>query len=281
MPSIHRTAMLHYALISSLVLICCQRAWGSEKKGVVINRHDFLCDDFKVLNTSWWYDYQSDVSYYHQHKHCPDIDAHLNKHVSMVWGKHNNLTFPAHTSAILLWNEPNFHSQANITPADAALIWPEVERNSHGRPLVSPAASPCHTTSKCIGDSIDWFDEFFRLCTGCRIDYLATHSYACHGNTTMAYLKKLYDRYHKKIWLTEFACPLVNDPHKQLQYMQELLPQLEAAPFVYRYSWFKARVLVSGHVTTASTLLHSTTSALSAVGQYYMNFEPYGHQIVG
>lgn len=178
-----------------------------------------------------------DVSYYHSPGNCSHMAAqYAHTHVPMVWGAHRTVNIATDAPAVLGYNEPNFHSQANLSPAEAAALWPEIEQQSHGRPLVSPAAAPCKTVSKCIGDSFEWFDEFFRCCNGCRIDYIATHAYHCHGNTTMAYLQQLYDRYGKKIWLTEFACPGSNDVNKQMTYMRELLPQLEAADFVYRYS---------------------------------------------
>jgi hypothetical protein len=74
--------------------------------------------------------------------------------------------------------------------------WPDSQ-------LVSPATA---------GNGIPWFDEFFGNCTkmygksGCRISYLAAHCYSCEPSATMAYLKKLYDRYGYKVWLTEFSC---------------------------------------------------------------------------
>ena len=154
----------------------------------------------------------------------------------MVWGWNPKypLAVPSDTPAILGFNEPNFHSQADLTAKEAASHWPEIERHSHGRPLVSPAASPCSSKSKCIGNSFEWFDDFFRLCHGCRVDYLATHAYYCNADTTMDYLQKLYTRYGKKIWLTEFSCPRTMDYGHQLDYMKAILPRLEAADFVYR-----------------------------------------------
>ena len=157
----------------------------------------------------------------------------------MVWGytRHHadeNIWFLPNTTAILGFNEPNMYNQANLTARQAAEHWPEIERKSHGAPLVSPSAIQCGGPEWCYGNQFEWFDEFFRLCNGCRVDYLATHKYTCDANYLMSYLQSLYGRYHKKIWLTEFACPDTTDPNVQLKYMKEILPRLEAAPFVYR-----------------------------------------------
>ncbi|XP_052799039.1 uncharacterized protein LOC128230637 [Mya arenaria] len=225
-----RTTLIPYLEIS----ITCKRSFGSEKRGVALTRTTFLCDDFKHLNVSWWYDWQMDLSYFHEQTSCTDVQIMADKFVPMVWGGHRHINLTSTAPAVLGFNEPNFHSQANLTPAEAVAEWAKLESRSHGRPLVSPAASSCHTTSKCYGDTTEWFDEFFRLCKDCRVDYIATHAYHCHGATTMAYLERLWQRYHRKIWLTEFSCPGTDDHNKQLQYMQELLPLLEAADYVYR-----------------------------------------------
>ncbi|XP_045173426.2 uncharacterized protein LOC123534984 [Mercenaria mercenaria] len=268
------------------LLFFCGTGYGSQKKGIALSPKLFLCDDFKALNNvSWWYDWQMNFWYYHHFTNCTNIESHKYNHIPMAWGydPRHTIGVPSDTWAILGFNEPNFHSQSNLTAAQAVTHWREIEKHSHGRPLVSPAAAPCSTQSKCYGNSFDWFDEFFRLCQGCRVDYLATHAYHCHGDTTMAYLRNLYHKYGKKIWLTEFACPNSHDIHKQLKYMQELLPQLEAADFVYRYSWYKARITTSGHITTAASLLHSHTSSLTTLGKLYNSFQGNGHHtaIVG
>jgi hypothetical protein len=133
---------------------------------------------------------------------------------------------------ILGFNEPNHFKQSNLTALEAALLWPEIEKISGGRPLVSPSASPCG--GKCHGDTQEWFDLFFRYCNGCRVDYLATHAYNCEADSTMNFLYGLYIRYGRKIWLTEFACPYTSDPENEKKYMSQILPRLESAPFVFR-----------------------------------------------
>ena len=46
------------------------------------------------------------------------------------------------------------------------------------------------------------------------------------------------------MWLTEFSCGDHSDgkpTSEHLQFMRAVLPLLDAAPFVYRYSWMSAR----------------------------------------
>lgn len=154
----------------------------------------------------------------------------------MLWGAGKyfpNYNINNKSDYILGFNEPNHYGQSNITAARAASLWPDVEKIANGRLLVSPAAAPCGGIH-CHGNTEDWFDIFFELCKDCRVDYLATHVYFCNANKTMEFLLRLYEKYKREIWLTEFACPRTTNPAKQLLYMQELLPMLESAPFIFR-----------------------------------------------
>ena len=180
-----------------------------------------------------------DVDEYRRKFTCTGVDHILDTFVPMVWNfnalHEGNLTIENEAVAVLGFNEPNHKEQSNMSGADAAILWKTIQQQSRGKPLVSPAAAPCGGNT-CVGSVNHWFDEFFRHCNGCKVDYLATHIYNCNANKIMQYLKGLYDRYGKKIWLTEFACPYTKDPHRQLALLRNLLPQLEAAPYIYRYA---------------------------------------------
>ena len=198
--------------------------------------------------------------------------------VAMVWGwrpSDHPVTIAANTSYVLGFNEPNINSQGNLSAVEAAKHWRQIERHSRGLPLVSPAANAClnRHSKNCLATAVEWFDDFFKHCNGCRVDYLATHIYDCSANKTMNFLQDLWHRYHKKIWLTEFACPLTHSVHTQMQYMSEILPRLEAAHFVYRYSWFQTRIADDSlYVKRSGSLLHPHSSALTQLGHFYNNF---------
>ena len=58
------------------------------------------------------------------------------------------------------------------------------------------------------------------------------------------YLKQLHERYGLKVWLTEFSCGDHAQGRKtseHLAFMREVLPLLDAAEYVFRYSWMSAR----------------------------------------
>ena len=171
-----------------------------------------------------------DMSFYHEKvgKNCHEFTKLTPKHIPMVSEYKNNtlLSIQTWSRFILGFNEPDHPSHANMSAQEAANAWLEVEKNAPSRAkLISPATA---------ATNFQWYDDFFRLCDGCKIDYIAAHMYHCDANEIMTYLERLYERYNIKIWLTEFACPNTDDENKQLNLMKTLLPQLEAADYVFR-----------------------------------------------
>jgi hypothetical protein len=147
------------------------------------------------------------------------------------------------------FNEPNNLHNCHTDAATVAKAWGRVMQLHPHSELVSPATA---------GNGIPWYDDFFGNCTklygssGCRISYLATHCYSCTPSGTLRYfycyiklissilfpytsapcgicryLKKLYDRYHYKVWLTEFSCGDHADGRPtidHLKFMKAVLP---------------------------------------------------------
>ncbi|KAK7098011.1 uncharacterized protein [Littorina saxatilis] len=235
----------------------------TKKKGFAIYAKHYYCADFAALKgTHWWYDWTHGTQ-----KYIDQCKTGVSAgYVPMVWGWHkngqNNGHDFGHYDTVLGFNEPNHRKQSNITYEQAARFWPVLEKQAGSRTLVSPSAAPCGNS--CQGNVIPWFTGFFQECKGCRVDYLATHYYGCNADHAMAYLKDLWNRFHRKIWLTEFNCNQGGKSHI-LQYMKHILPRLEAAPFVHRYAWF------GNHLTDAG-LLESNSSALTELGRFYMQF---------
>ena len=46
-------------------------------------------------------------------------------------------------------------------------------------------------------------------------------------------------RYGKKIWLTEFAKCCTHDEDEIMDFVKEIIPRLEEADYIYRYSWLE------------------------------------------
>ncbi|XP_060577838.1 uncharacterized protein LOC132734956 [Ruditapes philippinarum] len=263
-------------LIVFNLLLLGHHVQGSNKKGISLWPDQYSCDDFKALNNmSWWYDWHSDLAFWN--KKVPANCSPMPQHIPMIWtySNHSTINIPQYAQFILGFNEPDHKDQANLSPRTAANAWREVEKHSRGLPLVSPAPA---------AQNFHWLDEFFSLCHGCRVDYIGAHAYSCSANHVMSYLHKLYQRYQKKIWLTEFACPQSWNEKQQLHLMETLLPRLEAAHYVFRYSWFEARITRSfpnAWVTPAASLLHNDSSTLTNIGRFYNNFQATNPHIIG
>jgi len=214
--------------------------------------------------------------------------------VPMVWGHATELTDPdlaskiyvgPSTKHLLGFNEPNFNSQANLTPAQAAAAWPNVEKAADqlGLELVAPAVNFCGGGCN-VTDPFAWVDQFLAACINCRIDYLAFHSYACDSNWFInTYMLQAVKKYYtngnpkRRIWLTEFACadsaPSGGWTVAQIQsYQNVVVKYLEEEPGIYRYAWFggrNGRPADANYVTASNSLLAADSSQLTALGQTY------------
>ena len=193
--------------------------------------------------------------------------------VPMAWNAPSNLTdfenrIPAGSLYLLGFNEPNFLSQANMTPAQAAAAWPGLEAvaASKGLKLVSPAVNWCGDCVEGVtNDPVDWLDKFFAACPGCKVDYIAIHSYAPGSEALRNYLTK-FKKYNKPLWITEFAPwdPPKPDFEGVVRYMKEAIPILENDPDVFRYSWFATRVGINPDIS-----LLGADGVLTKLGQLY------------
>jgi Glycosyl hydrolase catalytic core len=220
---------------------------------------------------SWWYNWAL------QPDNAAVASAHAGigvEFVPMVWGQSFvpdlAADVPSGVRFLLGFNEPNFGSQSNLTPSQAAALWPQVEAfaKQRGIPLVSPAVnycgSPCNVTNP-----FDWLDQFFAACPGCQVDYIAMHWYACTGSALTNYLSTFESKYTQPLWLTEFSCLDGSDTSEPTQeaYMKTALGLLEADPRVYRYAWFTGR-----STSTPSIDLLGADGALTPLGQIYVSY---------
>jgi len=258
----------------------------SKKKGLCIPPGtNFHCGDLAAFNNvSWWYNWHVKPN----HEKTPPEDFCTcdtetcgpvpgNKEfIPMVWG-YDETDRPWHDDIndevedkypiILGFNEPNHSDQSDIPPEEAAAAWIELQTKYPDRILVSPAPA---------GGNTNWFDPFFDACEslGCRIDYLATHHYESNPNHVMNKLEALYNRYGKKIWLTEFAMCCTHDENEIIDFVKEIIPRLEAADFVYRYSWFITRYNEKDsdgdwYLDAKNGLLKDDSSEMTEVGRLY------------
>ncbi|RSK31744.1 glycosyl hydrolase [Hymenobacter metallilatus] len=253
----------------------------SAKRGLAYGYHSAA--DMQVLapGISWWYNWASQ----------PDAGAagvytSLGvDYVPMQWGRNlgngpvtaNQLaaSIPNSSRYLLGFNEPNFLSQANLTPSQAAALWPVLEDVARRKnlALVSPAVNYC---GNCVTENgvtyyspTQYLDAFFAACPNCRVDYIAVHTYVCEERWLREKIAEL-KRYNKPIWLTEFACgdlpPSQITLPLQQKYLLDAVNYLEKEPAIFRYAWFSGR---NGEIPFINLLGNS--GQLTALGQQYVS----------
>jgi hypothetical protein len=151
---------------------------------------------------------------------------------------------------LLGFNEPNFLEQANLTPQQAADLWPTLEAiaDDYNLKLVAPAVNYSPGNVDIPGTADDWspweyLDAFFEACEGCRVDYIAVHCYMKYGSAFEWFIGE-FERYNKPIWVTEWAAWDEGGPAnvgEQMNYLASTVRWLEANENVHRYSWFIGR----------------------------------------
>jgi hypothetical protein len=251
----------------------CKRGIASARQG---NQQLSAADIASIAsNVTWWYNWSA----------TPESAAtlaaaveHKVDFVPMVFTAPFNANaivagIDANTRYLLGYNEPNFKEQGNLTPAQAARYWPQVEAiaDKYGLKIVGPAVNYCGGACN-ETDPIAWLDAFFAACPNCRVDYIAIHAYVCYGSAlTGAYLTPFKSKYTQPIWLTEFSCLDGSaDASKlsvQKSYMAQAVALLEADPRIYRYAWFLAR---SDTASPPLSLL-AADGTLSELGSYYLS----------
>lgn len=211
------------------------------------------------------------------------FDANEMDYCPMCWNGNYNADkirqfVAAHpkTRYLLAFNEPNLTDQANMTPAQAAQLWPQVVALAKelNLKLVSPAMN--YGTLSGYSDPIKWLDEFFAQ-PGVSIDDVAAisvHCYMSSPNAVKNYIEK-FRKYQKPVWLTEFCAwdPVPGSVTTQMDYMCSVLNYLEQEPLVERYAWFIPRA--SGKVDSApymQLLTHDSPANLTELGKMYCYF---------
>jgi Glycosyl hydrolase catalytic core len=251
-------------------------ATRSAKRGIA---YDLAANaDLAALRpgVAWWYNWTSKPN-------GALTDATGMDYVPMLWnGSFDSAAvesyLQAHSSIqyLLLMNEPNLGGQANLTPEQAAGVWPEYEAvGSHtGVKLVGPAIT--WGTMAGFEDPVDWMDAFlaaYRTANGGRdpqIDALAFHWYDYGLAGQLDRLKK----YGKPFWVTEMAnWHVQNDGAqidtlaKQKAQMTDMVSVCEGRDDVVRYAWFTGRWSPDPHFTS----LLGADGKLTELGTLYLS----------
>jgi hypothetical protein len=210
------------------------------KKGVSSWYFDGFTEALDDVNASWYYNWASGRGRQTAPKGV--------EFVPMMWGadsvKKAALDEAKRQGKVLLgFNEPDRDDQADMTVEEALDLWPQLLGT--GMRLGSPAPA---TGAPKKGS---WLDRFMDGAArrGYRVDFVAVHWYGSDFGKDAtghlrSYLQDTYARYHKPIWLTEFALinftgePKFPTQAQQAAFVRSSTAMLEELPFVERYAWF-------------------------------------------
>jgi len=251
----------------------------SAKRGIAYDLAD--PPDFAALSpgVSWWYNWspQPNTSAPANYESQYAMDFY-----PMLWnGNFNSANVVAFLKAnpsiqyILVLNEPNLTDQANLTPQQAAQLWPQYEAVAAqtGVKIVGPAIT--WGTMANYQDPVAWLDAFyaaFQAANGRdpQIDYLAFHWYDYGLSAQLDRLAK----YNKPFWVTELANwhsqndgAQIDALAKQEAQMTDMVATCESRADVFRYAWFTGRMSPDPHFTS----LLGDSGQLTPLGAEYIS----------
>jgi len=201
--------------------------------------------------------------------------------VPMIWGE-RDLTDDAlrraksNGSVLLGFNEPDVHSQANMSVEAALNAWPRLQQT--GLPLGAPAVAT-------LGDVPGkWLDQFMwgARSRGYRIDFIPVHWYlspalrAAYSTSAAVadlrrYLEAVHFRYGLPLWLTEFSLITYQDgthvmkSQVQAEFLVAAAAMMTTLPFLQRWAWFSLPPWPEG----PGTALYDADGKITVVGEQF------------
>jgi RNA polymerase sigma factor (sigma-70 family) len=211
---------------------------GSPRKGVGVWSFDGVNTALARSGAGWYYTWSTA----HDGISGPGF-------VPMIWGAGSadaaSLARAKQAGPYLLgFNEPDMSGQSNMTVDQALSLWPSLMKT--GKVLGSPAVAYGGDTAG------GWLDRFMTGAgqKGYRVDFIALHWYGGDFTTPDAvaqlksYLEAVHNRYHKPIWLTEFALIDFSQgtrfptDQQQAAFVTAAATMLDGLPWLQRYAWF-------------------------------------------
>lgn len=165
----------------------------------------------------------------------------------MIWGAHDvNIPITGNSEWIMGFNEPDSGSQANLTPAQGAALWRQIEQQYPTRKLLSPASGN--------EDNSHWLVNFRSAYisaygTPPRLDGLAAHCFRWYASQCMDFTTQ-YETWANawgvpEVWVTEFSFAVTapSSPSRSLQEQQAFINWMVGQPKVTRFGWFASKML--------------------------------------
>lgn len=241
-------------------------------KGIGMSRFEgFGFEQLNSLDLDWFYDWGPG------HPALGPTSDQAAEFVPMIWGQgslERNAIEQVRSEVprtgaenLLGFNEPDYDAQADMSVDTAVKLWPQLEQA--GLRLGSPAPV------QALGD---WLQEFMDQAAAkdLRVDFVAMHSYIPpKADSFLNTVQKLYERYGKPVWITEYAVadwdataksPSRFTEKEILAFMSETAAGLREMPFVERFAW---KTRAHDDPIMGSSALFRSDGSLSPTGELY------------
>ncbi|KAI0189684.1 glycosyl hydrolase catalytic core-domain-containing protein [Astrocystis sublimbata] len=125
--------------------------------------------------------------------------------------------------------------------------------------------APAVTNGEGPGVGLDWLRQFMAACSTCTVDFIPLHFYGSvlEPGAFKTYVSSAWKMFGRPIWVTEFGTTSGTE-EKVLAWLGEVLPWLDAQPYVERYAYFMDNdrgvpyLLTPAHALTSIGKLYST-----------------------
>ena len=208
-------------LVVLLVLYCS----ASDKRGVGCDT-GCSANTITQMKAGWWYNWGAQPHFSSQVQFIP-----------MIFSINKIGDLPNYSVHLLGFNEANLEG---LSVDQAAAVWPQLVAKAGTIASPSQSGNPSYDGS--------WLLNFINHPSKPKVNYIAVHSYGAHtGQSFIDSITKIYQKFNKPLWITEFApqdnADSSSNPFPQSQvneYIDVVIPWLEKTDFVHRYAWHSA-----------------------------------------
>jgi hypothetical protein len=258
----------------------------SPKKGLAATNPP-ACTDLETVRASWYFNWRpwpdSSCAPTDKAKFIPRISGSQDmQHLSIAVAN-------AQASGWLIgFNEPNLTNQSNISPAQGAILWKQIEEAAlpAGIKLVSPTPNPGNPGSYGNPHGHQWLwvmVQEYKARNGGRsphFDALSWNVYGNSGTELIDFLKArrqeaLQRGYNVPIWVLEYAGNCLGSVSNNQSVMLATTPWLETTSWIGRYAWFANRLTGSGPNQNGHqncSLINPTSGNPTILGQIYRGY---------
>jgi hypothetical protein len=248
----------------------------------------------RALRPHWYYSWSSRSTHifkdFIQDFSLEDAEMSLNQSsiefLPMLWGYYPKVFVERIKEAvaqrpkmILGFNEPDNTNQSNIPVADALKAWPILEAAIEGQGM---SAEILLVSPSCVDPLGPWMTTFMAQVNKkkLRIDVIGVHHYGSASvQAFQTRMQRIYEWYGgRPLLITELAvadwkAKSVKEnrfkPTDVLQFMQMILPWMEAQEWIVGYAWFSFEI---DNPQGTSSALFDLENHLTQLGRYYASF---------